>query len=255
MRKIITCLVLALVVSISFTASADCRGCCSRHKGVVCVEGKTQCKDGSPLSDKCRLKGCSKCEGEVVPQDQENVQEPPQGAYNRKDWPHWTDADNDCQNTRSEILQRDNIGTIKWKRNKPCNVSWGEWKCPYTGKTFTKASDVDIDHIVPLAHAHRTGGTTWTRKQKRAFANDPLNLLAVEDNINQEKGAQGPTEWKPPRKEFWAEYAKRWWAVKVKYNLTIRLTEACVVNKMANGMATDENLELCFVGPPPGSAE
>lgn len=45
--------------------------------------------------------------------------------YNRKDWPHWIDEDNDCQNTRAKILIRDNTGTLKFKRNKPCNVSWG----------------------------------------------------------------------------------------------------------------------------------
>ncbi len=134
--------------------------------------------------------------------------------YNRKDWPHWIDKDGDCQNTRAEILIRDNIGTIKFKRNKSCNVSWGEWVCPYTGKTYYLASGMDIDHIVPLSHAHRTGGANWSRSQKRAFANDPMNLLATEDNANQEKGDQAPNEWMPSRKSYWPEYAKKWRSVK-----------------------------------------
>ena len=83
--------------------------------------------------------------------------------YNRKDWPHWIDADRDCQNTRAEILIHDSVGPVKFKRNKGCNVSWGKWIGPYTGKTFTKASDIDIDHIVPLSHAHKTGGANWSR--------------------------------------------------------------------------------------------
>jgi 5-methylcytosine-specific restriction endonuclease McrA len=152
--------------------------------------------------------------------------------YDRKSWPHWIDEDGDCQNTRAEILIRDNVGTIKFKRNKPCNVSWGKWICPYTGKTFTKASDLDIDHIVPLSHAHRTGGANWTREKKREFANDPINLLAVEDNTNQSKGDKGPAEWMPPRKEYWSEYARKWRAVKKKYELSIsdeeeKLLRAC----------------------------
>ena len=73
---------------------------------------------------------------------------------------------------------------MKFKRNKVCNVTWGEWLGPYTGEMFTEASDVDIDHIVPLAHAHRNGGTAWSRTLKRQFANDPMNLLVVDDATN-----------------------------------------------------------------------
>ena len=111
------------------------------------------------------------------------------------------------------------VGTIKWKRNKPCNVSWGRWVCPYTGQVFEKASDVDIDHIVPLAWAHRHGAANWSREKKRQFANDPENLLVVDDATNQAKGDKGPDEWMPPLKSFWAEYARRWMAVKAKYGL------------------------------------
>jgi hypothetical protein len=145
--------------------------------------------------------------------------------YNRKDWPHWVDDDNDCQNTRTEILIRDSARPVKFKRNKGCNVTWGEWLCPYTGKTFTKASDVDIDHIVPLSHAHKNGGADWSREKKRAFANDPINLIVTEDNINQAKGDKAPDEWRPPHKGYWGEYASRWRAVKAKYGLLISQAE------------------------------
>ena len=153
-------------------------------------------------------------------------------TYNRKDWPHWIDEDNDCQNTRAEILLRDNIGTIKFKRNKPCNVSWGEWLCPYTGKTYTKASDMDIDHIVPLSHAHKTGASNWSREQMRAFANDPMNLLATEDNANQAKGDKAPNEWKPPLRSYWSEYARQWRTIKNKYGLYISPAEERALREM-----------------------
>lgn len=153
-------------------------------------------------------------------------------AYNREDWPHWVDADNDCQNTRAEILIRDNTGTIKYKRNKPCNVTWGKWICPYTVKAITKASDMDIDHIVPLSHAHRTGGADWSREKKREFANDSLNLIAVDDGINKEKGDQGPDEWRPPLKSYWPAYARKWRAVKQKYNLFISPSEEAALKDM-----------------------
>jgi len=150
-------------------------------------------------------------------------------AYNRSDWPHWI---SDCQNTRAEILLRDNVGTIKFKRNKPCNVSWGRWICPYSGKEFTKASDMDIDHLVPLANANEMGGAQWTRERKREFANDPLNLIAVEKKVNRKKGDRGPEKWRPPDHAFWPEYAKRWRAVKKKYGLTISAKEETALWEM-----------------------
>lgn len=152
--------------------------------------------------------------------------------YNRKNWPHWIDADHDCQDTRAEILIRDSLGPIKFKRNKPCNVSWGRWLCPYTGKEILKASELDIDHIVPLAHAQRSGGADWPQEMKRQFANDPLNLLAVEASANRAKGDQAPDRWRPPRRSYWPEYTRRWRAVKGKYNLRISAAEEAALREM-----------------------
>ena len=135
--------------------------------------------------------------------------------YDRKSWPHWVDTDEDCQNTRTEILIRDSTTSVKFKRNRGCNVSWGQWVGPYTGQVFTKASDIDIDHIVPLSHAHKTGGAGWSRSRKRQFANDPENLLAVDDSTNQAKGGKGPARWKPPLKSYWCGYATE---VSAKFN-------------------------------------
>ncbi len=35
-----------------------------------------------------------------------------------------------------------------------CTVQAGTWIDPYTGRTFTAAGDLNVDHIVPLKHAH-----------------------------------------------------------------------------------------------------
>lgn len=153
-------------------------------------------------------------------------------GYDRKDWPHWIDVDHDCQGTRSEVLIRDSIGPIKFKRNKPCNVSWGRWIDPYTGQEYLKASDLDVDHIVPLANAHKTGGADWSRAQKRIFANDTDNLLAVGKSINREKGDQGPDAWRPPRRAFWSEYARRWRTIKMRYGLRVTDSEDRALQRM-----------------------
>ena len=74
MPKSIIAATLLAVTLVSAPAFADCRGCCSRHGGVVCKEGKTLCADGTPLSAKCKAKGCNKCGGlstPKVPQTQE----------------------------------------------------------------------------------------------------------------------------------------------------------------------------------------
>jgi hypothetical protein len=146
-------------------------------------------------------------------------------TYDRKTWPHWVDQDRDCQNTRAEILIRDSLEPVKFKRNKGCSVSWGKWFGPYTGKVFTKASDIDIDHIVPLGHAHKVGGANWSRAQKRRFANDFANLISVDDSTNQAKGSKSPARWKPPRREYWCTYASKWRRIKRKYSLTISVPE------------------------------
>lgn len=140
-------------------------------------------------------------------------------AYNRNDWPHWIDQDNDCQNTRHEILIRDSSEPVRFKTSKKCKVSAGKWIGPYTGQTFLQASDLDIDHVIPLAHAYRTGGDSWSRERKMEFANDPDNLLAVDDFTNQSKGSKGPAKWMPPKKDYWCKYFEKWTRVKTRYSL------------------------------------
>lgn len=141
--------------------------------------------------------------------------------YNRADWPHWIDADGDCQDTRAEVLIRDSQVPVKFKRNKGCSVSHGSWLDPYTGQRFDKASDLDIDHIVPLAWAHGHGASGWTRAQKRAFANDMDNLLAVDAGANREKGAKGPDDWMPALATFRCKYVISFVGLTRKYGLTI----------------------------------
>ncbi len=145
--------------------------------------------------------------------------------YNRKDWSHWIDSDGDCQNTRQELLISSSLKEVTFKSEKSCTVNTGEWFDEYTGKTFSLATDVDIDHLVPLAHAHRSGGYSWSRIEKQAFANDPLNLLIVDDSTNQRKSDKAPNEWMPPRERLRCSYLEKWIKVKEKYNLQFSSNE------------------------------
>jgi hypothetical protein len=152
--------------------------------------------------------------------------------YDRGEWKHWIDEDGDCRDTRAEILERDNVYLLEWRTIKSCVVKSGKWVCPYTGESFTLASDVDIDHVVPLAHAHNHGGAYWSAEKKRKFANDPLNLLVVDDTTNRKKGARGPDKWKPPETLSWSAYAARWTKVKDKYGLIYGVAERWALDVM-----------------------
>ena len=92
---------------------------------------------------------------------------------------------------------------------------------------------MDIDHIVPLAHAHRHGAESWTKAQRRAFANDFENLLVIDDAINQSKSDKAPHEWLPPLKSYWCEYGKRWERIKDKYRLRYSSDEHMALNVLA----------------------
>lgn len=153
---------------------------------------------------------------------------------NRKEiWGDWIDADGDCQDTRQEVLIAASKIPVQFKDSKECHVIYGEWYGAYTGNTFTKASDLDIDHIVPLAHAYRHGAENWTKAQREFFANDFENLIAVSNSANRSKGDRAPHEWLPPLKAYWCEYGKRWERVKDKYQLWYSEKERITLNQLA----------------------
>lgn len=85
---------------------------------------------------------------------------------------------------------------------------------------------------MPLKWAHDHGGALWPRDKKEAFSNDPLNLLAVDDGLNQAKGAKSPDQWMPPNQSFRCEYLGLWIAVQTKYpDLQFKPNEKRVVDR------------------------
>ena len=87
--------------------------------------------------------------------------------YDRLLYGSWVDEDGDCQNTRAEVLIRDNdFGVVEFKTLKQCHVVSGTWFDPYTGEVFQEASQLDIDHVVPLKNAHQSGAWAWSPEKK-----------------------------------------------------------------------------------------
>jgi hypothetical protein len=151
-------------------------------------------------------------------------------GYSRDLFPHWNTVSGSCD-TRETVLKRDGSNVVT---SSSCAATSGSWYSPYDGATWTASSDVDIDHVVPLANAWRTGASGWTQARRTQFANDLTNpqLIAVTDNVNQSKGDQSPATWKPSRTAYWCTYAKMWVDVKYTYSLTVNATEKSALATM-----------------------
>jgi hypothetical protein len=116
--------------------------------------------------------------------------------YRREAWGSWTDADHDCQDTRAEVLIAEALGPVEFVDARHCHVGRGRWRCPYTGRVVVDPRELDIDHLVPLAEAHASGGSKWSSERRRRYANDvqhPEHLVAVVRGANRSKGSAGPT--------------------------------------------------------------
>lgn len=155
--------------------------------------------------------------------------------YDRDEWKHWIDADDDCQNTRHEVLLSESNLAPEFKDSRQCDVVTGSWTDPYTREAITNPRDLDIDHMVPLVNAHKSGGYAWDQKRKREYANSLAyagHLIAVSASANRSKGGKGPDEWRPPNTEYWCQYALDWVTIKWEWDLTATETEADALSEM-----------------------
>lgn len=129
--------------------------------------------------------------------------------------------------TRNIILNRDLTDVTL----TGCKVATGRLTDPYTGKSIdfqrgpTSSTLIQIDHVVALSNAWQTGAQLLTLEQRIAFANDPLELLAVDGEANQAKGDGDAATWLPANKAFRCQYVARQIAVKAKYQLWVTQAE------------------------------
>jgi hypothetical protein len=153
-------------------------------------------------------------------------------AYDRSSFKHWVDWDGDCQDARVEALIDHAKGPVTFRTPKECYVISGEWLCPYTGQVVSNPRKLDIDHIIPLAHAWAHGADQWDAMERERFANDPENLLPVIFVANRSKGAKGIDKWIPPDTEFHRDYALLWIYLKMKYKLEFSENEIRKVSEL-----------------------
>ena len=139
-------------------------------------------------------------------------------AYDRGLFGNWKDFDNDCQNTRHELLQTLSLDEFTLTDNT-CRVLTGLWLDPYTNMYFSASSELDIDHLVPLKYAWTRGAYNWSKSKRVKFSNDESNLFAVKKSVNRQKSAMGPAMWLPPSDNFKCEYIKLFQEIVTKYDL------------------------------------
>jgi len=158
--------------------------------------------------------------------------------YDRDSWDGggWEDLDGDGCDTRDEVLQAQSSTPAQVDPYR-CQVVAGDWVSAYDGLVTEDPGDLQIDHVVALADAHRSGGWSWTPDRRRQFANDETNLIAVSGTSNQSKGSRSPDEWRPPRQESWCAMATTWVTVKVLYGLTATTAERDALGQMLDTCA------------------
>lgn len=156
-------------------------------------------------------------------------------SYDRSLFGGWNDDDGDCKSTRHELLSELSVGKVHWSPDN-CRVVRGRWIDTYTGRYFTSASDVDIDHLVPLRWAWDHGAHSWSEEKRNMFANDRSNLFIVESDVNVEKRSRGPLDWLPPNVDIRCQYTTRFSQIVLKYDLTLEDSENVALNKLVDRM-------------------
>lgn len=134
--------------------------------------------------------------------------------------PAWKDVDRNGCDQRNDVLRRDLTGLRTKPGTHGCVAASGVLRSAYTGKTvqFTRGDDAtQIDHVVALAEAWRTGANGWDQAKRERFANDPFNLQAVESAVNESKGDEPPMYWLPEIEQ--CDFVNRYISIKDLYQL------------------------------------
>lgn len=174
----------------------------------------------------------------------------PPAPYNRDrhfgGWIKGIDNNQYCYNTRGLVLKRDSKKSVSANGN--CTVQTGSWSDPYTAKSFTKASDIQIDHLVPLKNAYMSGAYEWDGYRRCLYANymgNRFHLISVSGTENMKKSDKSPREYLPPNKKYTCEYLKVWLQTKYIWNLRFTPTEVTAIKNLArSNSCANKNFEI-----------
>ncbi|MFB7260675.1 HNH endonuclease family protein [Streptomyces nojiriensis] len=142
-------------------------------------------------------------------------------GYKRELYPHWKDDDKNGCTARNDVLIAEAIEapTI----GAGCTITGGVWHSYYDDVLVQGPSGVDIDHMVPLAEVHDSGGYGWTTERRRRYANDlgsDVTLVGVTARSNRQKSDQDPATWMP-MPAVHCRYLGEWVATKHRWGLAV----------------------------------
>lgn len=166
-------------------------------------------------------------------------------AYQRAKFEHWIDADGDGCNTRYEVLIEESTTDVTVTGR--CTLSGGTWVSPYDGFATTSVTEIEIDHVVALAEAWRSGASGWTDAQRRDFANDiavPYTLVASSTSANQSKADRDPAKWMPTNTAYHCEYVTGWALTKYRWSLTVDAAEQAALANTLSGACGEQPITL-----------
>jgi hypothetical protein len=168
----------------------------------------------------------------------------PKSGYSRDKFPHWRDPDRNGCDARNDILKRDLTMVAFRAGSDNCKVISGKLLDPFSNKEIIfdlsqSSSNIDIDHVVALSNAWQTGGFQLTTLQRTNFANDPLNLIAVDFRLNRQKGDGDAATWLPPYKSYRCTYVARQILVKERYKLWVTPPEKAAISKLLDSCLKD----------------
>ncbi len=178
---------------------------------------------------------------------QSGVMPRPSQPYDRDHhYGRWFDDPNDqeCQNTRAKILIRDSQVRVTFTNPQRCTVRGGEWFDDYTGDVFRKASDIQIDHMVPLKNSYISGGFAWPSQKRCLYANYlgfSEHLIPVSGIENQKKSDHTPAEYMPPAKSFRCRYLHNWLFIKLVWRLRLSAEEKFAIDREVENSHCDQS--------------
>ncbi len=172
-------------------------------------------------------------------------------GYDRDKYKHWIDEDGDGCDTRYEVLIAEAVEDPEVSDD--CDLTGGKWLSYYDNEEFTDPSDLDIDHMVPLAESWDSGASDWTDDDRERYANDldeDAGLVAVSASSNRQKGDQDPAEWMPSEKDVSCQYITEWTIVKTRWRLSVDEAEQTALEEIS---ADCENVDLTIEYAMPAS--
>ena len=156
-------------------------------------------------------------------------------GYDRDLFPHWDYLGDDCDVRDAVLIAEARKGP---STGSSCPVGRGRWFSAFDGAIVRDPSQLDVDHLVPLAEAWGSGARSWSTGVREAFANDlgySRTLIAVTASSNRSKGDQDPAEWLPPRTSYRCTYVSDWIAVKWRWRLSVDAREAAAPRVLVQG--------------------